>query len=130
RALLRCGLTAEQVLHLATSATLGGDDQELRKFLSELSSTPIKRAHVIRWRREPSLPLPASGSNPAPQELVLMDHDLNIGAGAEEVLRSLPGMIDGTDAAPIELARQLGSWPATERLRAALHAEPGAPQRL
>ena len=32
RVLLRCGLTATDVLHLATSATLGGDDDELRAF--------------------------------------------------------------------------------------------------
>lgn len=130
RALLRCGLAAEDVLHLATSATLGGDDVQLREFLSELSSTPLERTHVIRGRPEPSTPLAASGGDPAPQELARIDAELSVGADAEEVLRSLPGETDSRRAAPNALAQQLGSWAATERLRAALHAEPGHPRRL
>jgi DEAD/DEAH box helicase domain-containing protein len=46
----RCGVTAEEVLHLATSATLGGDEGDLRTFASRLFSIDEQETHVIRGR--------------------------------------------------------------------------------
>ena len=46
----RCGVSADKVLHLATSATLGGDDKELRAFAADLFSTDIEHTLVIRGR--------------------------------------------------------------------------------
>ena len=89
RVLLRCGLTATDVLHLATSATLGGDDDELRAFLSQLTATPPDRARVIRGRPQPSAPLPASGSDQPVGALVELDGNLPPGAGAADVLSIL-----------------------------------------
>lgn len=44
----RCGVLANEVLHLATSATLGGDDEDLRDFASSLFSTDLAKTSVIR----------------------------------------------------------------------------------
>ena len=130
RVLLRCGLTATDVLHLATSATLGGDDDELRAFLSQLTATPPDRARVIRGRPQPSAPLPASGSDQSVGALVELDGSLPPDAGAADVL-SILGKETGDDStAPIVVGRLLADWPATERLRSALHAEPGVPHLL
>ena len=48
RLLLRCGLRSEDVLQVATSATLGtGDNEELRCFASTVFSKPAGMVHVI-----------------------------------------------------------------------------------
>ena len=48
RLLLRCGLRSEDVLQVATSATLGtGDNEELRRFASTVFSKPAGMVHVI-----------------------------------------------------------------------------------
>ena len=48
RMLLRCGLKSEDVLHFATSATLGtGDAEELRDFASQVFSKSTKLVHVV-----------------------------------------------------------------------------------
>jgi hypothetical protein len=44
----RCGVTAHEIFHTATSATLGGDDEELQAFASSLFSADKARAIVIR----------------------------------------------------------------------------------
>lgn len=46
----RCGVSSEHVLHIATSATLGGDDSTLRTFASDLFSTSTKNTTVLRGR--------------------------------------------------------------------------------
>ena len=48
RLLLRCGLRSEDVLQVATSATLGtGDTEELEGFASTIFSKPAEMVHVI-----------------------------------------------------------------------------------
>ena len=48
RLLLRCGLRSDEVLQVATSATLGtGDLQELQDFASKIFSKPLDLVHVI-----------------------------------------------------------------------------------
>ncbi len=47
----RSGVTSEEILHIATSATLEGDDEDLRAFASSLFSTDESKTHVIRGRR-------------------------------------------------------------------------------
>jgi len=44
----RCGVSPHEILHMATSATLGGDDEELRSFASSLFSTDKAKTTVIR----------------------------------------------------------------------------------
>ncbi len=129
RVQLRCGLAVEDVLHLATSATLGGSDDELREFLSRLTTTPLDRSYVIRGRPQPSSAFPAAGSGPQAKDLVERDEKLGAG-GASQVLSALGIESAADSAASVELGQGLADWPAVERLRAALHAEPGIPQRL
>ena len=48
RLLLRCGLKPEDVMHFATSATLGtGEEGELKNFAAQVFSKPAELAHVI-----------------------------------------------------------------------------------
>ncbi len=130
RVLLRCGRTATDVLHLATSATLGGDDDELRAFLSQLTATPADRARVIRGRPQPSVPFPASGSEQPAAALVELENGLLPDAGATDVLSMLGTETDDDSAAPVVLGGVLADWPAAERLRSALLAEPRGPHLL
>jgi hypothetical protein len=46
----RCGVSPHEILHMATSATLGGDDEELQAFASSLFSTDKATTTVIRGR--------------------------------------------------------------------------------
>lgn len=46
----RCGVKSHEILHISTSATLGGDDENLRSFASALFSTDLSKTHVIRGR--------------------------------------------------------------------------------
>jgi ATP-dependent helicase YprA (DUF1998 family) len=46
----RCGVSSENVLQIATSATLGGTDEELRRFASVLFSADAARTSVLRGR--------------------------------------------------------------------------------
>lgn len=46
----RCGVSSHEILHVATSATLGGTDDDLRDFASSLFSTDETRTTVIRGR--------------------------------------------------------------------------------
>jgi DEAD/DEAH box helicase domain-containing protein len=46
----RCGVSPQDILQIATSATLGGTDEELRKFASVLFSTNERTTHVFRGR--------------------------------------------------------------------------------
>ena len=46
----KCGVQSSEVLHFATSATLGGDDDDLRQFASSLFSTWPDATHIIRGR--------------------------------------------------------------------------------
>jgi hypothetical protein len=47
----RCGVSANHVLKIATSATLGGGDEDLRRFAADLFSVGQDRVFVIRGRR-------------------------------------------------------------------------------
>ena len=129
RVLLRCGLESTDILHLATSATLGGTDDDLKQFLSRLTTTPPDRAQVIRGRHEASTPLPASSNDQQPDELVDLDRQLSPGAGAADAL-ALLGIEASESTAPLELGTVLADWSAAERLRTALHDEIGSPQPL
>lgn len=49
RVMLRCGVAPEQVLQIATSATIGtGDEEELRQFASTIFSKPKEMVEVIK----------------------------------------------------------------------------------
>ncbi len=73
RVLDRCGLTPSDVLHVATSATLGGDDSELADFAATLFSKNRDLVHIIRGQFDRTLPnvtLAEPRTAPSP-ELVL-----------------------------------------------------------
>lgn len=46
----RCGVSAHNILHIATSATLGGNEEELQDYASSLFSTHQLKTMVIRGR--------------------------------------------------------------------------------
>lgn len=52
RVLMRCGRNPEDVLFIATSATIGGGAQELRPFAAKLFSKPEELVHVIVGRQQ------------------------------------------------------------------------------
>lgn len=68
RLLLRCGRRPEDVLHFATSATLGsGAPDELRSFAATLFSKPTSLVHVIQGQpAEVALAPPEPPARPAP----------------------------------------------------------------
>ncbi len=47
----RCGVRPEQLLQIATSATLGGGDNELKKFAAQLFSSRSDNTYVIRGEK-------------------------------------------------------------------------------
>ena len=47
----RCGVNPDEILHIATSATLGGNDDDLKSFAATLFSTVQKNTYVIRGLR-------------------------------------------------------------------------------
>jgi len=65
RVLMRCGRRPEEVLFIATSATIGGSVEELKPFAAKLFSKPETLVRVIAGRpHRPNL-----GVNPAPLPL-------------------------------------------------------------
>jgi DEAD/DEAH box helicase domain-containing protein len=50
RVLLRANRTADQILHIASSATLGGDEQAIRNFASAIFSKKVERIQHIQGR--------------------------------------------------------------------------------
>ena len=100
---LRCGVGSDEMLHLATSATLGGNADELVKFLAQLTSTPRRLATVVYQTPKPSPAFPATGDDPDPT--------------------ALSGYTGNDDDL-------LPTWPAVERLRRALFGQPGRPRKI
>jgi len=49
----RCSVGSDQILQIATSATLGGTQQDLKDYASKLFSIPIKNVSVIEGKKEP-----------------------------------------------------------------------------
>lgn len=73
RVYTRCGVAPEQVLQIATSATLGTDEvEELREFAATLFSKPKALVRIIQGKTT-RIPMPAPASpeqEPTPEELV------------------------------------------------------------
>ena len=70
RLLDRCGVTPSDVLHLATSATMGGADEEIQRFAETLFSKPADRVSVIRGlttRTMPEVQLAPPTVHPGPE---------------------------------------------------------------
>jgi Lhr-like helicase len=53
RVMDRCGLEENQVLRIAASATLGGNEYDLRGFASKIFTSPIRNTHVIIGNKAP-----------------------------------------------------------------------------
>lgn len=65
RVALAFGLRPEKIRYVATSATIGGDeDDQLRKFLQDLSGAPAEKVHLIKGERAPLPPAPQCSSAP------------------------------------------------------------------
>lgn len=88
RVLMRCGRRSEDVLFIATSATIGGGVEELRPFAARLFSKPEELVTVIAGQpqrpqllaQEAPLPLPSSlidslRQHPFPAEETLVNQD-------------------------------------------------------
>jgi Lhr-like helicase len=82
----RCGVASQSILHMATSATLGGSDADLRDFASELFSTEKESTLVIRGRYEVvELASAPSAPGSADQASSLAAHaDMNISTVTSE----------------------------------------------
>lgn len=134
RVMVRCGLQPTDVLHLATSATLGGSDEELATFLADLTSTSLQHTHVVRGKHQESQPFPAKAAEVTADELMALDALLDASSrrriSAEDVLQLLDGGCSDLEGAPAGLGRRLKEWPAVERLRASVLSETGVPRRL
>ena len=118
RTLIRCGVSPEEVLHLATSATLGGEDKDLWQFLAQLTTTVRTRTQVIRHTPQ-SKPFPSGGLDPDPFVLVEADTQLGEGKDATSFVDLL-----GNEGSNLKY------WPASERLRTALLTRPGIPCKM
>lgn len=71
----RCGVDPRNILQIATSATLGGTDEDLKKYASELFSVREEFAMIIRGRQEkPSLTPPDPVPGSPHQASVLAEH--------------------------------------------------------
>lgn len=73
RLLDRCGVASSRVLHLATSATLGGSDDELRTFAATLFSKEQQLVRVVRGnstRTMPDVPEAPPLISPTPSQIV------------------------------------------------------------
>lgn len=134
RAMVRCGLQADDVLHLATSATLGGNDEELAAFLADLTNTPPERTHIIRGEYQDSQPFATTEPGLTAEELTELDTSIDASSrmriGAEIVLQLLDGECSDLEEAPTQLGRRLMKWRAVERIRASILSEIGVPRRL
>ena len=134
RVMVRCGLQPTDVLYLATSATLGGSDEELAAFLADLTSTQLERTHVVRSEHQESQPFPAKAAEVTADEIIALDASLDAPGqrqiSAEDVLQLLDGGCSDLEGAPTRLGRCLKEWPAVERLRASVLSQSGVPRRL
>jgi len=68
----RCGVAPEQITHIATSATLGGTSEELRKFASTMFAGPTSSTGVIEGKKAPpQFDVPAVTHDSPPDPSVL-----------------------------------------------------------
>ena len=75
RVRLRCGVEPEQLLQIATSATLGGDRADLEDFAATLFSAKPENTDVIFGRKAaPEIPESVDSAAPAPQAETLAEH--------------------------------------------------------
>ena len=101
RVLMRCGRKPEEVLFIATSATIGGGEQELKPFAAKLFSKPEELVHIVVGKQqrpvlqaqEASLPLSDGLSetlaeNPLPdaETMVAKNGELSFRQATEERL--------------------------------------------
>ena len=93
RVLIRCGVSGETILQIATSATLGGDVQEFagRLFSKDLTSVQWVRGESVR----PALPEPV-----APVR-ACRPHDIHLDALEAAVLVGQDGLVEDTALADV-----------------------------
>jgi DEAD/DEAH box helicase domain-containing protein len=126
----RCGVSAEQVLGIATSATLGGEGtDDLRVFAAELFSKSRGSVQVIHGRQErPTFPAaePPQGA-PAPEQLADADWP-EVTTLTADLTGDLELTEDESGCARLGTSMELLASP--EAARAALESAEGRPARL
>lgn len=132
----RCGAAPEKILHLATSATLGGDDEALRAFAAGLFSTKEDQTLVIRGRQArhrfegPEAPpeTPTTASDLAPHaavELTTLKSDEGLVEDDEKAVHALAGLVSSlVDRTTVEQARKDHPGAPARFLYATLRAAP------
>ncbi len=70
----RCGVSSEKIGHIATSATLGGSDEDLRQFTSTMFSVPVNLVEPIHGEPSPLSPSRVIGGAPSPAAEALAAH--------------------------------------------------------
>ena len=66
RLMLRCGVQSDQVLQVATSATLGGTKEELGDFIAKLFSKSVDRTKIIQGEVADFELQPTAANSPTP----------------------------------------------------------------
>ncbi len=97
RVMLRCGVSSNHLLQIATSATLGGSSQELREFAAGIFSKPLSLVHLVRGesaRRE--LPEASAPSTPCdPEDLLKLTDAMKLRPLVDESgICTDPGLCD------------------------------------
>ena len=72
RLLDRCGVASSQVLHMATSATMGGSEDDLKGFAATLFSKDQRLVHVVQGvstRTVPAVPESPPSTPPTPSQI-------------------------------------------------------------
>lgn len=92
RVMLRCNRKPEQILQMATSATLGGTEDDLRRFTSTLFSEQFERTLRIKGRLiEPSFPPMEEPRTGPPSPAAIIDAYTTSGLHQQPLVEAVPG---------------------------------------
>ncbi len=123
----RCGVASHEILHIATSATLGGDDEDLRAFASSLFSTDESKTHVIRGRRaEQEL----GDIESPPAKPVMADGVAKYATFDFSTLTPEDELIEADREQVVELSKAVSLLVSDATIRLAQNEYPGTPARF
>ncbi len=92
RVMLRCNRKPEQILQMATSATLGGTEDDLRRFTATLFSEQYERTLRIKGRLiEPTFPPIEEPRAGAPSPAAIIDGYTASGLDQQSLVEAVPG---------------------------------------
>ncbi|MBL8900868.1 MAG: hypothetical protein JNM84_24765, partial [Planctomycetes bacterium] len=126
----RCGVSSEDLLGLASTATLGGDEADARGFLAELLSRDVQRVSFVRGVRSQP-PMKVGVDEPIDTDDAALERSARLAA------RTLDADPDGTPRLRVDadecarLAAELRAFSSSaERIDEALRNSGGQPARL